>query len=195
MRKIVVHLQTTVDNRIANAAGGFWEPFPWGEPESAYLNEHFRAADTWAMSRVMYDAIVPWWETVSRGELPADVSELGPADREFAQILAGVNKVVFSHTMESAGDRIVIAGDLAAQLAALKAQDGRNIILACGPATLGPLISTPGLVDELLLAVHPVVLNNGPRMFAHTTAELGLRLIEAKVFDGGVVVLRHEVIH
>lgn len=33
MRKIVVHLQSTLDNRIANAQGAFWEPFPWGEPE------------------------------------------------------------------------------------------------------------------------------------------------------------------
>ncbi|MFD9945604.1 hypothetical protein ACFWYW_46140 [Nonomuraea sp. NPDC059023] len=31
MRKIVFHTQTTLDNRIANAAGGFREPFPWGE--------------------------------------------------------------------------------------------------------------------------------------------------------------------
>ena len=195
MRRIVVHLQTTVDNRIANTSGGFWEPFPWGEPESAYLNTFFRQADTWAMSRVMYDAIVPWWETVARGEVPADSSGLGPADREFATILAGVDKVVFSRTMESAGDRIVIAGDLAAQLAGLKAQAGKNIVLACGPVTLGPLLAAPGLVDELLLAVHPVVLGNGPRMFDHTTAELTLRLIEAKTFDGGVVVLRHEVTH
>lgn len=30
MRKIVVHMQTTLDNRIANGAGMFWEPFPWG---------------------------------------------------------------------------------------------------------------------------------------------------------------------
>ena len=29
MRKIVVHMQTTLDNRIANGAGMFWEPFPW----------------------------------------------------------------------------------------------------------------------------------------------------------------------
>ncbi len=29
MRQIVLHMQTTLDNRIANADGTFWEPFPW----------------------------------------------------------------------------------------------------------------------------------------------------------------------
>lgn len=75
MRKIVVHMQSTLDNRIANAQGAFWEPFPWGEPEVAYVNQFFRAADTWAMSRVMYDAIIPWWDGVATGQLPADAPD------------------------------------------------------------------------------------------------------------------------
>ena len=67
MRKIVVHMQSTLDNRIANAQGVFWEPFPWGEPDVAYLNQFFRAADTLALSRVMYDVVVPWWDGVATG--------------------------------------------------------------------------------------------------------------------------------
>ena len=35
MRRIAVHMQTTFNNRIANADGGFWEPFAWGEEEMA----------------------------------------------------------------------------------------------------------------------------------------------------------------
>ena len=52
MRKIVFHIQMTLNNRIANAEGGFWEPFPWGEEEtSGWLHEQFRQADTWALGR------------------------------------------------------------------------------------------------------------------------------------------------
>jgi hypothetical protein len=32
VRKLVVHMQSTLDNRIANAHGAFWEPFPWASP-------------------------------------------------------------------------------------------------------------------------------------------------------------------
>jgi dihydrofolate reductase len=184
MRSLVVHMQTTLDGRIARPDGQFWEPFPWGEPESAYLNGFFRQADTWAMSRVMYDAIVPWWETVARGEVPGDVTELGPADQEFARILAGLRKVVFSRSRPGA-----LSGDLAAGLRAL---DGRTV-LSAGPATLGPLLDAAGLVDELLLAVHPVVLGEGPGLFDHATARRELRLLESRPFDGGAVVLRYAV--
>jgi dihydrofolate reductase len=184
MRSIVVHMQTTLDGRIARPDGQFWEPFPWGEPESAYLNAFFRQAGTWAMSRPMYDAIVPWWETVASGETPEDVTELGPADLEFAQILAGLRKVVFSRTRPGA-----LTGDL---VAGLRALDGR-IVLSAGPATLGPLLDAGGLVDELLLAVHPVVLGEGPGLFDHTTARRELRMLESRPFDGGAVVLRYAV--
>jgi dihydrofolate reductase len=194
VRKIVVHMQSTLDNRIANAQGAFWEPFPWGEPEVAYVNQFFRTADTWALSRVMYDAIVPWWDGVATGQLPADAPEITPAFAEFAQLQRRMTKVVFSNAMQSGDGRIVIRGDLAGQLAKLKQQDGDDIILSCGPATLGPIASTPGLVDEYLIAVHPAVITAGPRMFDRLSRGLALELVHAEVFDAGSVVLQYRAI-
>ncbi|MBA2309009.1 MAG: dihydrofolate reductase family protein [Pseudonocardiales bacterium] len=137
MRKIVVMMQTTLNNRIANADGEFWEPFPWGEQEMAYLNQDFRDADTWALSRVLYEAIVPWWDTVARGEVPDDAPLISAADREFAQLQKDMTKVVFSTTLEPNEDRTVVSGDLATELAALKEQDGTKIILSCARPPLG----------------------------------------------------------
>jgi hypothetical protein len=101
MRRIVVVMQTTLNNRIAKAFGVFWEPFPWGEPEQAWLNGVFRPAETWAMSRMMYEVIVPWWDEVAAGQIPSDVDEhsLHPADIEFAAIQKGLLKVVFSTSL------------------------------------------------------------------------------------------------
>jgi hypothetical protein len=45
----------------------------------------------------------------------------------------------------------VISGDIGAQLAEMKTQPGKDIVLSAGPETLGPLASQPGLVDEYLL--------------------------------------------
>jgi len=194
MRKIVVMMQTRLNNRIANADGEFWEPFPWGEQEMAYLNQDFRDADTWALSRVLYEAIVPWWDTVARGEVPDDAPLISAADREFAQLQKDMTKVVFSTTLEPNEDRTVVSGDLATELAALKEQDGTKIILSCGPATLGPIADTRGLVDEYLLAVHPAVITAGPRLFDGLSTDLALELAESKVFDGGAVVLRYRTV-
>jgi len=194
MRKIVVMMQTRLNNRIANADGEFWEPFPWGEQEMAYLNQDFRDADTWALSRVLYEAIVPWWDTVARGEVPDDAPLISAADREFAQLQKDMTKVVFSTTLEPNEDRTVVSGDLATELAALKEQDDTKIILSCGPATLGPIADTRGLVDEYLLAVHPAVITAGPRLFDGLSTDLALELAESKVFDGGAVVLRYRTV-
>ena len=194
MRKLVVHMQTTLDNRIANDQGVFWEPFPWGQVEQDYINDHYTRADAWVMSRPIYEAVVPWWETVARGEVPGDVEGVTEVDREFARLLAGMTKVVISRTIDPAPGREVIDGDVAAHLEKLKAGEGRDVILSCGPATLAPLTATPGLIDEYLVVVHPAVLGSGPRLFGGNTTDLGLRLAESKVFDGGCVVLRYETL-
>ena len=138
MRKIVVHMQSTLNNRIANAQGAFWEPFPWGEPEVAYVNQFFHAANTFALSRVMYDVVVPWWDGVATGQLPPDAPEIPPAFAEFAQLQHRMTKVVFSNTMEPADGRVVLRGDLASQLAKLKQQDGADIILGADRPPSGP---------------------------------------------------------
>jgi dihydrofolate reductase len=194
VRKLVVHMQTTLDNRIANDQGVFWEPFPWGQVEQDYINGHYAQADTWVMSRPIYEAVVPWWETVARGEVPDDVEGITEIDREFARLLAGMTKVVVSRSLAAAPGREVVEGDIAAHLAKLKAGEGRDIILSCGPATLAPLTAAPGLIDEYLVVVHPAVLGSGPRMFGDNTTDLGLRLAEHKVFDGGCAVLRYETL-
>jgi dihydrofolate reductase len=194
LRRIAVHMQSTFNGRIASADGGFWEPFAWGQEEMAYLNQFFRMADTWALSRKLYEAIVPWWDTVATGEIPGDAPAITAAEREFAAMLANLSEVVFSRTLAPADDRAVISGDIADQLAALKDRAGKTIMLSCGPATLAPLASTPGLIDEYLIAVHPAAIGAGPQLLDGLSTDLALRLLEAKVFNSGCLILRYEVL-
>jgi dihydrofolate reductase len=196
MRRIIVHMQTTLDGRISKPDGFFWDPFPWGDEETAYVNRRFAAADTWVMSGRLYEFVVPYWEQVAVGTAP----DIGVPDSlardDFARILTGLTKVVFSHTLKDdpATKRVVFSGDLAAHLHALKQEDGADIIASFGPRTLGPLASLPGLIDEYLIVIHPHVLTDGPRMFEHATRELTLRLEESRAFDAGAVVLRYSTV-
>jgi riboflavin biosynthesis pyrimidine reductase len=80
---------------------------------------------------------------------------------------------------------------LTSQLAELKQQDRRGILLACGPATLA---AVPGLIDAYAVVIHPAVIAAGPGMFEHLTTDLALELTAAKVFDGGAVILHYRVI-
>lgn len=196
MRKIIVHMQTTLDGRISKADGFFWEPFPWGDEETAYVNRMFARAATWVMSRKLYEFVVPYWEQVAAGTAPDIGVPDSPARDEFAQILTGLTKVVFSRTLadDPATKRRVLSGDLVAHLRVLKDQDGADIIASFGPQTLGPLASEPGLIDEYLLVLHPAVLTDGPRLFQDTTRDLALRLEQARVFDAGAAVLRYSTV-
>jgi dihydrofolate reductase len=194
VRKIVVIMQTTLDTRIATEKGVFWEPFPYGDPEVAYANRYFRGVDTWALSRVLYENIVPWWDMVASGNLPPDAPEISPPFAEFAALQRDMTKVVFSRTLAADESRVVISGDLAGQLAEMKRQSGGGIVVSAGPDTLGPILSTPGLVDELVLSVHPKVLSAGPRLFDGLTRDLTLDLVHTERFDGGVVISHHRVV-
>jgi len=191
VRKVVLTMQTTLDGRIAHADGTFWEPFAWGDPEQAYLNHYFRAADTWAMSRVLYDAVVPFWDAVAVGQPPDDAGELGAADLEFAEIQHRLRKVVFSTSMTGVEGATVIAGDLAAQLQAMKTAPGQDILLSAGPTTLVPMLASTGLVDELVVPVHPAVITDGPRLFDGVPADLAFTLAEVQTFASGCVVLHY----
>lgn len=193
MRKLIVHMQTTLDGRISRPDGFFWDPFPWGDEETAHVNQMFAGADTWVMSRKLYEFVVPYWEQVAAGTAP-DIGVADSAARdEFAEILAGLNKVVLSTTLEDdpATKRTVLSGDAVEHLRALKQQDGADIIASFGPRTLGPLASEPHLIDEYLIVIHPAVLTAGPRMFEHTTRDLRLHLMESRVFDAGAAVMRY----
>ena len=195
MRKLVVHMQVTLDGRMSKPDGSFWEPFPWGDDETTYLNQMFAAADPWAMSGRLYEFVVPYWEQVAAGTAPDIGVPDSPARAEFAQILAGLTKAVFSRRLDHdpSTRRVVRTGDLVTHLRALKAENGKNIIASLGPATLGPLASEPGLIDEYVLVIHPAVLTAGPRLFEQLSTDLALRLVDAKIFPGGAAVIRYAV--
>jgi dihydrofolate reductase len=191
MRTLVAHMQTTLDGRIARADGTFWEPFAWGDAEQDFINGAFRQADTWVMGRHVFEAVVPWWEAVARGEIPDEGYEPSEADLAFARILVGLERIAISRELDEAPGRRVIRGDIAAALRELKATEGRDIVLSAGPSVLGPLAAVPGLIDEYLVVVHPAVVGEGPRLFGEGGVALGLRVLGTWTFPDGAVVLRY----
>ena len=163
MRNIVVMMQTTLNTCIARADGSFWEPFPWGDTEMAYLNGFLRAADTWGAEST-YEAIVPWWEILRVANCRRMWRRSARPNASWQRSWQTSARVVFSNTLASSETRTVLRGDIGAQLAELKQQDGKTIMLSCGPATLAQFAQRAGLIDEYLLAVHPAVLKAGPQL-------------------------------
>ncbi len=196
MRTITVLMQVTLDGRISGADGLFWEPFAWGEEETAHLNQTFARADTWAMSRTLYEFVVPYWEQVAAGTSSDEGVMDSPASVEFAHLLGAMRKVVLSRTLseDPSTRREIRSGDAVEHLCGLKREEGADIVASFGPRTLGPLSDSPGLIDEYLLVIHPAVLAAGPRLFEHVTRDLALTLVSARIFDSGAAVMRYRTL-
>lgn len=86
----------------------------------------------------------------------------------------------------------VVRGDLQAEVTALKAQPGADLLLT-GGVSLAAALTDLGLVDEYHIAVHPVVLGGGRRLFAEPKQRLHLRTGESRLLDGQVVVTSYKL--
>lgn len=74
----------------------------------------------------------------------------------------------------------------------LREQPGGDIYAVGGPTTVAGLLDA-GLIDELRLDVHPVVLGAGTPLFGRAGHEQQLQLISATALESGIVRLVYRV--
>ena len=101
-------------------------------------------------------------------------------------------KYVASTTLESPAwqNTTVLEGDVAEAVSRLKQEAGETITLN-GSATLLRSLLGAGLIDELRLFLHPIVLGSGARLFDGRTDRTDLELAESHRYDSGVVSLTY----
>ena len=150
----------------------------------AFFNDEAREMSAFLYGRRLYQLMVDSWPMVE-----ADPSAT-PAMREFARIWKDKPKVVFSKTLERVEwNSRLVRDDAVAEVARLKSQAGLDMDVG-GPTTAATLLRA-GLVDEVRLFVHPVILGAGTPFFPPLEARIGLRLLETRRFGSGVVYLRY----
>jgi dihydrofolate reductase len=110
-----------------------------------------------------------------------------PADDPIAAKMNKNARVVVSRTLRSLdwADSRILEGDLEPGIAALKAADGADI-LTTGSTSLVQSLLRAGLVDELHLLIHPVVVGEGGRLFEHDVP-ISFALAESTALPNGVV--------
>jgi dihydrofolate reductase len=138
----------------------------------AVVGEQMGQADATLLGRHTYEGFAGYWPTAD------------PDDPITAQ-MNGARKYVVSNTLTDATweNSTVVNGDVKAELTALK-QDTR--LGTTGSATLVQWMLEQGLVDELHLLVHPVVVGSGKKLFADG-AKVPLQLVSSTTFKTGVL--------
>jgi dihydrofolate reductase len=191
MRKIVAIENVTLDGFADSQEGlGFeWTARAYDEEVDRYSNEHVRAdVDTAMYGRATYLGMQGFWSAM------LDSPNGTPRERAHAEWVNAVDKVVFSTTLESAdwANSRLISGNVAKEVATLKAQPGGTIAIYASPKLVHGFVDL-GLIDEFRVLVHPLTLGHGTPLF-HDKAKLELELLESKAFDSGAVYVRYQVL-
>lgn len=78
---------------------------------------------------------------------------------------------------------------------AVKAAQGKGHteILLIGGGTTNGLFLKAGLIDEVFLSVHPLILGDGIKLFENSEVNLSLEKLEAKELDEGLTQLHYKV--
>jgi dihydrofolate reductase len=178
MGKIVVTEFVSLD-------GVYGDPHEWHFPffrEQAqqYKMNELRATEALLLGRVTYEGFAQAWPERSGDE--------------FSDTFNSMPKYVVSTTLENpawTNSHVIGAnGDLAAAIGALKDRHERDIFIH-GSGTLANSLLRQGLIDEVRLMVHPIVVGKGRRFFEDETRIPALNLVDATTWDGGIALMTY----
>ena len=175
MRKIVSGLFISLDGVVE--APDQWQ-FPYFNEEMGNaVQSLMEGGEAMLLGRRTYEEFAAYWPT---------------STDDFAGYMNGTPKYVVSNTLTSADwqNSTLLSGDVLKELARLKEQDGRNLNIT-GSGTLVGSLLREGLLDELHLLLHPVVVGTGKRLF-DDGPRVPLRLTDAQTFSTGVLHLTYE---
>lgn len=106
---------------------------------------------------------------------------------------AGMKNYVFSNTLTApVKDAELVSGDIAGEVRRIKQMKGKDIWLF-GGASLTTSLMNEKLVDELWLAVHPILLGKGKQLFQDLSGRIKTKLQQSKTYETGLVSLIYEV--
>ena len=97
----------------------------------------------------------------------------------------------FSTAKTNDGKATFINSNIKERVEEITQQPGKNIWLYGGGKLITTFINL-GLVDVYRLAVHPVILGSGKPLFENIKTRVGLKLIDAKPSNSGVILLSYQ---
>jgi dihydrofolate reductase len=185
MASLVYSAICSLDGYVADERGGF----EWATPDDelhAFVNDLLRPIGTHLYGRRMYEAMVPW-ETMPTGlDQPVVIND-------FASLWRAASKIVFSRTLDDvASERTLLKRTFEPDwVRSLKVTAEADLLIG-GPVLAGQALRAGGLVDEIHLFIHPVVVGGGLRALPDG-ARLGCKLVDERRFGSGAVGLHYRV--
>ena len=164
MRKVVLNLAVSLDGYIAGPNG----EYDWCLTDDDYgMTDFLNSVDA----------------TIMGGKSYRLIQNYGPPYPEFTNY-------VFTRTEKSSpyANVILVSEDIPTFVAGLKHKKGKDIWLFGGSEIIQPLLQE-NLVDEMMLAIHPLLLGSGTPLFKSLEERKMLRLSDSITYPSGLVQL------
>jgi dihydrofolate reductase len=186
LRKLRLQVQMSVDGCIAGPNGEMdWMVGLLDDELLKYVSKITESVDTILLGRKMTDVFISFWlDMMNKPDDPWNA---------FAKRMIEIAKVVFTKTLNKSKwiNTDIATGDLIEEVSKIKSQNGRDIVVYGGSSFDSSLIKEK-LIDEFYLFINPVAIGNGMTIFKDLNEIQKYYLIESKVFESGIVLLRYE---
>jgi dihydrofolate reductase len=191
MRKVVAAAFVSLDG-IMQAPGGPEEDkagvfeyggwvFPyWDATIEEFMDGMFTEPFDLLLGRKTYDIFAAHWPFV-------------PEDDPIGPLFTGVTKYVATRSTRPLtwANSVVLGGDVAGEIAALKKGDG-PMLLTQGSSDLLQTLLKYDLIDEFRVMTFPLILGKGKRLFGNGTMPAALKLTQTKSSASGVIMSVYE---
>ena len=188
MRKVIVNEFMSLDGVVQAGGGaeedtdggfrhGGWQMGYGDDLGHQWVLEYIEGAGGFLLGRRTYEIFAGYWPNASEDQ------------QEIAEPLNTKPKHVASTTLSDPlewRNSTVLQGDLAEAVTALKQEDGGDVYVI-GSAQLVRSLLEHDLVDELRLAIHPLVLGGGKGIFPADGTLRRLRLVDSEATSTGVI--------
>jgi dihydrofolate reductase len=174
MRKVTFGVANSLDNFIARKDHAVdW--LLWSKEAAAFMAKFWKTLDTVLWGRKTYEVALKGGGVGGYGN---------------------VKNYVFSRTIKKSTDKnvVIVSEDAAKFVRKLKKQKGQGICVM-GGGQLGKSLLEAGVVDEIGLNIHPVLLGSGIPLFHSMKRQVDLELLECSQFKNGCVLVRYRVKH
>jgi dihydrofolate reductase len=182
MRKLKLQMQMSVDGYVAGPNGELdWMHGEWDDELIKYTGGLTNSIDTILLGRKMTDGFVSHWTNVMKNTKDSEY--------KWAKIFVDTPKVVFTKTLNKSIwiNTTLAKGNLTDEIAKLKNQPGKDIIVYGGAGFVSSLIKE-GLIDELHLFVNPVAIGNGMTIFKSLNKTQIFSVLHSTPYSCGITV-------
>ena len=169
MRKIILSLAVSLDSYIEGPNG----EYDWCFTDQDYgMSDFFKRIDSMFIGRKSYELTLQMGDNAMPG-------------------FPKLQEYVFSTTLDTVKPGVVlIKGNIQEEVERIKNEPGKDIWLFGGASLTSALLNL-GLVDELSLAVHPIILGSGKPLFSDIKNRISLKLTDTKTYSSGLVSLTY----